>query len=241
MTSSLFRQYYKYLITFLGGFYCLWYLIPSSLLPDQIIPLILLAFFIGLLGISPLPVNDLSQAVVLGGSLTYGSPLTAAAVFLGVLLSGFYQRLNPWRKTQDGIRADSFPSYTFFQIGLLLVPMALASETLNWQPNTLYDLSWFDISFRKAITFTILFIIARTIIRTAGSIWHKSLYQDPIRHSMPIIIGLELVVLPIVYIAALLFSYNEIAAIGVLGAFCIVLSFTLNLTAGWPWRFKTPS
>lgn len=240
MTPSPLHQFYVNLIAFLGGFYCFWYLGPLQLPSDHYIPLILFVVFIGLLGASPYPVNDLSQAVVLGAGLTYGVQFTAAAAFLGVLLASFYRWFFCNGKYPLNREGSTFPQYTFFQLGLLLIPIALAAETLNWQPDPMYDLSWYDVSLRNAVIFSLLFLVTHTILRMAGLVWYKPLSQSPARYALPIFTGLGLVTLPIVFFSVFLFAFYDIVAICVLGGFCVLLSSINNLMVFWAgWNRKS--
>jgi len=128
VNKKTFQKRYYPLVAFLGPLICAWYLVTMPYSEFRLYPALVLAAVITILEVFALPSNALSHAVVLGGVMIYGPLTTSAAVLAGVILAFVVKRLTGMEKSL---------MRCCLEVGIAAIPMTLAWETLNWQPEVL--------------------------------------------------------------------------------------------------------
>lgn len=221
-----FANRFKRLVAFLGAALSLWYLFTRPVSEIDFLPLALLGIAVALLSAFSTPLNYLSHVAVLGGSMLYTPQTIVAAVLGGVALAYLYRR----GEIREGSR---LPGY-FIEVGLLLIPMALAIESMNWEADVLFNYQAGGRMFGSGGMFLVFFCLSHAIFKLGDILWQG---EQPGELGFKEGVGWvwsELAPAALVYLALWHFAYSEISALVLLGFFPLaitLLMYALTRTA----------
>lgn len=207
------------MVAFLGVALSLWYLFTQPVSEIDYLPLALLGITIALLSAFSTPLNYLSHVAVLGGSMLYTPQTMVLAVLVGVLLAYLYRR--------SELRKGAPLMGYFIEAGLLLIPMALAVESMNWEADVLFNYQAGGRMFRSGGMFLVFFCFSHAIFKLGDLLWQG---ENPGELSFKEGVGWvwsELAPPALVYLALWHFAYSEASALVLLGFFPLVITLLL--------------
>lgn len=218
INKSFANRFFR-LVAFLGAALSIWYLLTQPVSEIDYLPVVLLGITIALLSAFSTPLNYLSHAAVLGGSMLYPPQTIVVAVLTGVLLACLYR--------QAELRKGAVLQGYFVEVGLLLVPMALAIESMNWETDVLFNYHIGGRIYRSGGTFLVFFGLSHAVFKLGDLLWQG---EDPDGMSFKEGVGWvwsELAPAALVYLALWHLAYSEASALVLLGFFPLAITLLL--------------
>ena len=216
-----FTQRFFRLVAILGVVLSGWYLLTQPIANIEYSPVMILGISVALLIVLATQLNYLSHVAVLGGAMLYAPQTVVVAVLLGVLLALFYKRGN--------LRPVGWLRGYFVEVGLLLIPMSLAIESMNWESDVLFNYAGGGRMFQSGGTFLLFFVAGHAIFKLGDLLWQGT---EPNELSFKEVVGWvwsELAPAALVYLAIWHFAFSEASALVLLGFFPLAISLLMYL------------
>jgi hypothetical protein len=169
MSKNTFQKRFHPLVAILGMVICIWYLVTTPSTGFQLFPALTLAAAITVLTVFAKPSNHLNHTVVLGGVMIYGPITLASAGLVGILLALILKRL---------IKMEQSFYRCCVELGLLMIPMAITWETLNWQPEILIGYYFGREWYSSVVTFGLIFTGTHATLSLADMLWKEPQLQE---------------------------------------------------------------
>ncbi len=214
------RRFFR-LVALLGAALSLWYLLTRNLTEIEYAPVVILGISIALLTVLATPLNYLSHVVVLGGAMLYPPQTVVAAVLLGILLAFSYRR--------GKLRPGGWLQAVLVEVGLLLVPMSLAIESMNWEPEVLFNYSVGGHMFQSGSMFLLFFCLGHAIFKLGDLLWQGTEAGELSFKEGVGWVWSELAPAALVYLAVWHFAFSDASALVLLGFFPLAISLLMYL------------
>jgi PAS domain S-box-containing protein len=224
------HQYYESIIAGLGAVLWLGVIWFLPLPEGAIAPIALIGFFFAFLTSFPLHIFGmkiaLNQIVFLGGILTYGPTVTALSAMIGVGLGMFLRRAisGAADDTPESNSVLGFISRGFYEIGVLVIPLAVTALIFGWQGYLSYN----DTAALGALTVVYVFIHA---ILLFGTIWLRPREEKfKTREFLFVLAMMELLPLLFILMSTIAYPAIQLASVGIFGGLPALVSTLLYVT-----------
>lgn len=223
-------QIYEYLIAVLGLGFTLNFIFSFSYRSDLLVVILLISLFLALLAAFPTILFKyeifIGSIVVLGVAILWNPSTAAVAALIGSFVGAASSYFSKFRgnRIKKVFRIDKYLKTTFFQLGLLTIPLASVSSLLNWKAGLFDDQTLFFTRHNSILGFLLLYVVIHYILlfidlRLGNSNQSLTLQQYSI-----LFLLLELIPLPFIYLAVLSFSSLGVATLGILAGIPTVFS-----------------